>query len=970
MQPTRSNGALVLISCFAIAGAAGQIAIADEAAPEPVFRLEKAVENEVLYFCVWLEQPDGADRSAFEQRGMFGQSRFQSTWSEAELYGRPAWRCPCYVESFSADQFTGSKLQFFGKCSVEDVVHLTLRFPHKSGVWRETPVKLDFANARTAELETLRRGWAVAQARHFETLQYCVGGVGGYFTFAAGQTRRQHDIPADQNNVRLIRTEPSRELYDLTTGALAIQKSLQLDRMTDPNRDRSERLVNFEDILPVTVRSHTFDEMRKGKTPVHSALAELVPEDQYYLRFNSMDKLRELLDFANQWGPSLLRLAEPVGADYGIAERVRQQLCLPDTLISRMLGPTVVRELAVTGSDPYLREGSDITILFDVRTRTVFQHAVDRHFESAADAFEGAKRNRDSYHDIAIESLVSPFRRVSCFRCWLGDVCVYSNSATAIRRIIDTHAKERPCLAAAADFRYMRAVVYPMDHEKEDGFLYLSDSFIRNLVGPETRIKEVRRLQAMTSMRMLTNATLFHGHQHGPGVPTIDELTRTASLTASDVYDPEGGMIYANADGVGYSTAYGSQAFLTPLLEIEAGKATSRERDDYAVFRVQYSNYWRQFFDPIGVRISVRDTIRLETCILPLIDLSAYNEFKDLAGGKPLSVDLDQFGDKTLFRFVMQFNDGPRKKDILSFASMATGTNVTTDWVGDWLTFWIEDSDALMEVMKESAERYVDATVDFFDATFVAGIHVKNKISLAAFLVAAQAAIHRMAPNTVVFKDLDPYLGVTIVRIAPDPSSGLSEFLNPDSPPETEPDGPAVYYATIGDGFYISTQQSALRNLIDRAADPVKPAPDAHEPVSANVLLFADPAAASSIRPTVAYMLEQQIFGVSQRNLVQVQILGRCGVLANRTIEEAAQKYLGYRIECPDGGTYRYEATSDKAVCSVHGSIYEPIRLNEPPADSPLNDLLNSLKTVTASMRFTPEGLESAVEISRRPSPP
>ncbi|MCZ6683652.1 MAG: hypothetical protein O7B26_10750, partial [Planctomycetota bacterium] len=497
----------------------------------------------------------------------------------------------------------------------------------------------------------------------------------------------------------------------------------------------------------------------------------------------------------------------------------------------------------------------------------------------------------------------------------------------------------------------------------------------------ELRIKDKRRIQALTSMKMLTNATLFHGYQCGPGDPTIDDLAATDSVRLSDLYDPEGGRVFADAAGAGRTTAYGTQAFLTPLIEIDAGMATSRERDEYGRFRNRYSSYWRRFFDPIGVRVSVGKTIRLETCILPLIDLSRYNELKDIAGGEPISVDVDRFADKTLVRFVMKFDDGPRKEGILSIASttmdsLSVGTNVTTDWVGNWLTFWIEDTDALFQLLKnqsrdsdEAVVNHNDAIIDFFNATFVAGIHVTNKVSLAAFLVAARVTVQKIAPNTVVFQNMDPYRGVTIVRIAPDPSSGLERDLRPEGRPKPEPDGPAVYYATIADGFYISTQESALKSLIDRAAEPVELGPGAPQPIRANVLLYADPAAADLIRPTVGYWLEQQAFGVSQRNLVQIQMLGRCGVLEGRSLDQAARKFLGYRIECPDGGSYRYEAASNKAVCSVHGSIYEPTRPSEPPDGSPLKRLLDSIETLTAALRFTPEGLESTVEIARREAP-
>jgi len=45
---------------------------------------------------------------------------------------------------------------------------------------------------------------------------------------------------------------------------------------------------------------------------------------------------------------------------------------------------------------------------------------------------------------------------------------------------------------------------------------------------------------------------------------------------------------------------------------------------------------WRQFFDPIGMRISLNDKrVRWETYILPLVKSTEYNTLRRLAGTAP-----------------------------------------------------------------------------------------------------------------------------------------------------------------------------------------------------------------------------------------------------------------------------------------------------------------------------------------------
>ena len=69
-------------------------------------------------------------------------------------------------------------------------------------------------------------------------------------------------------------------------------------------------------------------------------------------------------------------------------------------------------------------------------------------------------------------------------------------------------------LADSLDFKYMRTV-FRLGDEKEDGFLFLSDAFLRHLVGPSLRIKERRRLEALTSLYMVTHGAMFTAWETG-----------------------------------------------------------------------------------------------------------------------------------------------------------------------------------------------------------------------------------------------------------------------------------------------------------------------------------------------------------------------------------------------------------------------------------------------------------------------
>src|SRR5207248_3616080 len=128
---------------------------------------------------------------------------------------------------------------------------------------------------------------------------------------------------------------------------------------------------------------------------------------------------------------------------------------------------------------------------------------------------------------------------VSLRRASLGDFVICCNSAAALRRILDTHAGKRKALGDLLDFQYMRTV-FRADDKDEAGFAYLSDAFIRQLVGPASKIKEKRRLEALTSMVMLTEGALYHAWTAGKPPADHAALLAAAGLKPEEVYLPEG----------------------------------------------------------------------------------------------------------------------------------------------------------------------------------------------------------------------------------------------------------------------------------------------------------------------------------------------------------------------------------------------------------------------------------------------
>src|ERR1051325_10388755 len=199
------------------------------------------------------------------------------------------------------------------------------------------------------------------------------------------------------------------------------------------------------------------------------------------------------------------------------------------------------------------------------------------------------------------------------------------------------------------------STIFPADYKVEARFIFLSDAFTRNLVGPQVRIKERRRLEAMTSLHMVTSGAMYTAWESGKPAQSHEHILATTGMDARELFSPDGNAVVWNAEQkIAVSSFYNTQHFATPLIEIPIDKVTQNEAREYSMFRDQYMGLWRQFFDPIGVRLSLaKDQVKTEIYILPLVRNTQYNELRRIAGNGTIKLDASFFGDKALVQYLM-----------------------------------------------------------------------------------------------------------------------------------------------------------------------------------------------------------------------------------------------------------------------------------------------------------------------------
>lgn len=531
-----------------------------------------------------------------------------------------------------------------------------------------------------------------------------------YLQYVALQLARRQNARDVGNQIRqMFQRNPWQEaqeqadLLSLFTGALAVQESLQLDTMSaDETAARSRPAnravkgprggpeqprgpVKIASLTGPTIKSHPWERLLAGRKPAISSLARCVPEDFYWIEFRSLAKLLDAMEISDLWGTHLFDQATRDARTQAVSARLKQQLAVETDPLLRPFYDLSVHEVAATGSDLYLREGSDVTLLFRFTQPALFKSRMDGFLDNAQRRNPDAKKTTGTFLGIDFVHVETPDRSVNVYAAYPApDLHVRSNSRPAFERVLeairgeaaDGQAVHR--LGDSAEFAYIRTL-FPRGAPEEDGFVYLSDPFIRRLVGPQLKLTEQRRMVCYNHLRMIGHAALLYQSEHGKPPSSLEELAKAdccpGKFNEGALRCPDGGTYSLAADGMtGVCSHHGTACQLRPCCEIPVSQVSGDEADAYAAFLKEYNQYWRTFFDPIALRLHVTPRrYRLETLILPLIDNSIYTMLARTIGGRPEPLDALPVPKRNILSVAVRLN----REQLLRESGLLTNASVS-----------------------------------------------------------------------------------------------------------------------------------------------------------------------------------------------------------------------------------------------------------------------------------------------------
>ncbi len=724
------------------------------------------------------------------------------------------------------------------------------------------------------------------------------------------------------------------DTLDLFSGERALAENLDLDRALRV-RAGGEATIDVATIEGVTTRAMDWKPLVAGLSPDLDPLAAAIPADQHAIFFPSFQAMTRVFDEIDQAGTPLLEFVASRAEDQRTKERYQEQLCLPLSSVARLLGPTVIDSVAITGSDPFLPSGTDLALLFRCKDAAVLEKLVQaRHLEARS---KGAKPVEGTAGKVAWTAARSDDRRVSSYLARAGDTVVVANSPVAIERVAAAIEGRAPALASADEYVWFRDR-YKRGDAAESALLVLTDATIRRWASPPSRIGEARRVRVAAAM---AEVHARHADELATGKVPVGKPAAEADLpaTADFVWD---------ADGV-RSPVDGTPTFLTPLSERPVTRVSPEEKQAYEAFRRTFQDRWRAFFDPIALRLSFADgKLGADLTVMPLVVESEYKDLHDLTRDAALAPTAGDAHEGALFHVAAAFGKHSEMSRMFSREAGPFAQQLGADplgWIGGGVALYAEQ-DPFWKEIGDAGKAEAFGEENFYRLPLVLHVDVKDPLKLAAFLTALRAMADGSAPGMVRWETKtwhdQPY-----VRIAPTGGSGI-------------PEKASLSYAAMPDAFVLSLREDLVQRAIDRRADrkqgKVDPARD-RPWLGTSLGLRMERDAVDVITRTWSGSASDELRGAAWSALPILNEWKRR--FPNEDPVAVHERVFGTRLGTPTGGAFAWNEAMQTMETSDYGSPAAPKQGPALPAS------LASFLRGAFGLSFEGEGLRARVELER-----
>ncbi|HEY2413849.1 MAG TPA: hypothetical protein VGI40_16480 [Pirellulaceae bacterium] len=344
--------------------------------------------------------------------------------------------------------------------------------------------------------------------------------------------------------------------------------------------------------------------------PEIEPMAMHVPQDWFYARFGRFSNYLWMTHLMDEYGGDISSMVTLRSYIAPMNKRVQNQLGLEQDKLADLLGDQVISDVALVGSDTFMREGAAIGLLAQAVDTKVLKNVFSMQRDRAFDR-EQAKTSTRQTLQIAgreVSFYSTPDNRLRSFYAIDGDFHLVTTSRAMVEQFLRA-SDGRGTLGASAEFRAARQAM-PVDR-KDTVFAYFSTAFFQRLFSPQYQVELGRRMKAVTDLELLKLGRLAgRGEQlrsernATEGVPYSDNA---ADLVAAGLL-PRG--FGRRADGSGpvllgdewVDARRGARGAFMPIPDVATTAITRGEAERLQALNAQLASQWRRM-DPLLIAI-------------------------------------------------------------------------------------------------------------------------------------------------------------------------------------------------------------------------------------------------------------------------------------------------------------------------------------------------------------------------------
>ncbi len=380
----------------------------------------------------------------------------------------------------------------------------------------------------------------------------------------------------------------------LLLGSEGLRNEMQakvLDRRNEPIEPADQPLpppVTFNPSVPEALGQITIE-----------PIAQHVPAECFYVRFGNFPNYLWFHNTLDRWSGDFQNLMSRRGLDFGLSERIERQISLKQSILAPLLGPAVIADVAMIGSDFFFREGPAIGMLFEARNGIGLNSDITRQRDATLKREAGCTLVDVEIAGHKVSFLSTPDNRVRSFYAIDGDYFLVTNSRRLVERFFEAGAGKE-ALGGTAEFRFARSLM-PTSRDLTV-FAYVSGKFFQNLVSPQYQVEMVRRLRSTAEMDMALVAQVS-ARSEGVNAKSIEELIKSQFLPDGFGQRADGSRLEVNDAGELVDSLRGGRGSFIPVLDVPLTQIAATELRNYQEFAAWLQSKWSQI-DPVvaGIR--------------------------------------------------------------------------------------------------------------------------------------------------------------------------------------------------------------------------------------------------------------------------------------------------------------------------------------------------------------------------------